>query len=487
MFAGDIAIGVAAAGSVFPWAAMGRGPWGEQALWASMSFVANALFQGDAVRSMLSCEIKVLDSLPAEYKPYQGQYLLVKSGVEVAEWCIYYVASDEKAQKIAIDNMDKFKAAFAIIEAAYPTAEGSYKLKAKEIKDLITVNSNPGHSPPIVSRNPWQYAAFILSVLGNSSLAAAALDRMQRMNAHWAFVGTFGLFSVLGVGLESVISVRGLEAIKDESLRWGYTLGAIFSDACASEMYAKWYPLLREDFERVASLHLSPQAAKYFLQTAHKYYEEKDYAAAYLLLEGNLPYPAWYYRLSLAVSPVIGGVTAVGYSANGVALIKKALGEWISKSIPSALEAAVWLAIPWGEVLLWACNAFPLGFGVTYGIDGTRRFLTQVLPLLIHPNATAEQRTSALLTLGITVLSAGPGMAIKGAAGSDTRLAQIGQLSSFFTNNAPLTGKFADSCSEKIVAGAHCVADVFRAVFCEGASAPRHEHTETTRLLNAVL
>ena len=142
-------------------------------------------------------------------------------------------------------------------------------------------------------------------------------------------------------------------------------------------------------------------------------------------------------------SVILGVATAVGFSYNGVELIRLALNHLLHTCLSSLFPTidlsnlTDYLNSFTVTALLWAANSYALGFGITFGIDGAGRLLKQVLPLLYYGNA--REKIAALTALCITGVSMAPGFAIAAAANtSSSLLGKIGVISGGLTNMAPL-------------------------------------------------
>jgi hypothetical protein len=229
----------------------------------------------------------------------------------------------------------------------------------------------------------------------------------------------------------------GTAALVDEFWKWVYTASMLTNSKCPEKMYHSWFAGLEEDFERIA-----PDKHT-ILKEARASAKAESYKDAYLLLESNLPYPAGYYRFSLALATFFGTFTAIGFSANGVELIKLALKTWLPEDAHPHLDAA------WAEALLWVSNAYPLGFGISFGIEGFRRLFTQILPAIVL--GSIQKKIAATTTLAIAVGAVGPGFGVQVASGNNkakklgTRILTIaGALSGGATNLAPATNEAGD-------------------------------------------
>lgn len=212
--------------------------------------------------------------------------------------------------------------------------------------------------------------------------------------------------------------MRGTRALIDEMRKWMHSIGATYSERQKALMYKECYPALKEDYQMTTPLGTKALAQAEILLT-NGFYED-----AYHHLEDNLSYSKYWHKISCALSVLLGVSSELCFCYNAIGLIQDALSVWIQGAEEQIYHPAATTAF-------WLSNAYPIGFGITYGIDGARRFLAQALPLLIKGNG--HDRAAAFTAVAIAGSSIGSGLAM--AQGANI----WGAINPFFTNLASLT------------------------------------------------
>ncbi len=280
---------------------------------------------------------------------------------------------------------------------------------------------------------PTNITLMLFALAGNFPLMITTWSGIDQYAPHGLVKIAKGT-SFLGWFSESLFSVKAIHILKEEATKWGYTAGALAWD-CKEKMCESWYPGLKEDFTVLAD-----GSKNELLAQANAFEIKGQFAKAATLLLNDLPYPPAYYIFSCVMGTILGGATGVLYSANGVALIKSAIGTWFPDQDIFDLDSLD------SNILLWVSNGLSLGFGIAYGIDGGRRILAQILPMLILGNA--HQKAAALVTLGLAGFSVAPGYAIaEGAGRAGSWMGDIGGISGALTNTAPLTVEIASKAT----------------------------------------
>lgn len=344
------------------------------------------------------------------------------------------------------------------------------------------------------SMTKMQKARFTLelmfSLVGTSPLLYVACSGINKRVSNPVAQWVLKALAVPGYAAESIVSVWGTGAMLAEAKRQYYTFGSICVPGYRGKMRQLHFPEVKEDFEAITRRQpraemLLEQAQGLYQQgeTLRKRAERRLNAAKSLkksrgdageisrltdeatqlnnqadmkfveasrLLKDNMPLHPYYQSASTVLSYILGGGTGVAYCVTGVQLISEAMLGALG-ALPSALvseetmeQATDVFASGWMQTILWVTNFYPLGLGVSYGIDGARRFLNQALPLLIM--GEWRDRFAMLVAMAIAGASTGSSFAMAfilalrpDATAGSKFYNYYGALNAFFTNLAPLT------------------------------------------------
>ena len=172
------------------------------------------------------------------------------------------------------------------------------------------------------------------------------------------------------------------------------------------------------------------------------------------------------HPIAFALALLLGNVTAIGFSLNGVGAIQQALKRYLPGEMHETIDS------PYAYGALWIPNLYPLAFGCTYGMDGFFAIFSKILPGL--KNGSTEEKLGYLIALSIAVSSIGPSVGVALASGIDggvlSIFSMIGIGSCIGTNLAPLTISAGLKIAEKILACCGCVKKTNSFVFGSSAT-----------------
>ncbi|MCX7123103.1 MAG: hypothetical protein NTV32_05475 [Gammaproteobacteria bacterium] len=152
------------------------------------------------------------------------------------------------------------------------------------------------------------------------------------------------------------------------------------------------------------------------------------------------------HPIALSLAVILGNLTAIGFSANGVGAIQQALKRFLPDSAHKTIDSDPVYAA------LWVPNLYPLAFGMTFGMDGFFALFSKVLPGIF----SSDEKLGYLFAALLVGLSVGPSVGVALASRIDggplSILSSIGIASCVGTNLAPLTIRAALKTADKTLA-----------------------------------
>jgi hypothetical protein len=269
---------------------------------------------------------------------------------------------------------------------------------------------------------------FPFSCVGNVSAMLMAWKAMHEYVHVYPIRIGLEAASLVGLGVESALSVRGTLSLKEEMLKWSYAVSAGLGGD-KERAYSAWLPTLESDYNFWHALGLTKNPQHYAALEDQEIgvFEKqcRQYSTA-------LPYGFSWYIAMQGFAIFLGLMTAIASAWNGVDVTQKGITEdlkaYISEDVVHFFEQAG------GVVCLWVGNLLYFGFGAAYGTQGTAELSIRYLPAVLSCETKFKTKAVAAGTILLAAASVGPSAAIGQVGGAVRFLAIFGALSGPLTN-----------------------------------------------------